>query len=144
MLMLDYIKLQVEYFPELDKKTKTFRISSKTKLSHAKIVTTNSKKIECLRKGNWFWNCISVLVISQRNVEVNDTYDQQKERIINEKNTNTVSSFWVSSFKDDATRSEVSNTLESGINKALRLLIYEKNSRGYGLITDLKDLHFTT
>jgi len=53
--MLDYIKLQVEYFPELDKKQQNlafFCISSKTKLSQAKIVTTKSKKIECLRKGN--------------------------------------------------------------------------------------------
>ena len=35
-------------------------------------------------------------------------------------------------------------TLESGINVALRLLIFGNFSRGYGLITDLKDLNFTT
>ena len=41
-------------------------------------------------------------------------------------------------FKKDAF------TLESGINVALRLLIFGFFSRGYGLITDLKDLNFTT
>ena len=35
-------------------------------------------------------------------------------------------------------------TLDSGINIPLRLLIFGIFSRGYGLITDLKDLHFTT
>ena len=35
-------------------------------------------------------------------------------------------------------------TLESGINVPLRLLIFEIFSRGYCLITDLKDLNFTT
>ena len=35
-------------------------------------------------------------------------------------------------------------TLESGINIALRLLIFGIFSRAYGLITDLKDLNFTT
>ena len=35
-------------------------------------------------------------------------------------------------------------TLESGINIPLSLLIFGIFSRGYGLITDLKDLNFTT
>ena len=35
-------------------------------------------------------------------------------------------------------------TLESGINIPLRVLIFGIFSRGYGLITDLKDLNFTT
>ena len=39
---------------------------------------------------------------------------------------------------------EVLITLESGINVPLRLLIFGIFSRGYGLITDLKDLNFTT
>ena len=36
------------------------------------------------------------------------------------------------------------NTLESGINIPLLLLIFGIFSRGYGLFTDLKDLNFTT
>ena len=36
------------------------------------------------------------------------------------------------------------STLESGINVPIRLLIFGIFSRGYGLITDLKDLNFTT
>ena len=35
-------------------------------------------------------------------------------------------------------------TLESGINITLRLLTFGIFSRGYGLITYLKDLNFTT
>ena len=35
-------------------------------------------------------------------------------------------------------------TLESGTNIPLRLLIFGIFSRGYGFITDLKDLYFTT
>ena len=35
-------------------------------------------------------------------------------------------------------------TLESGLNVPLCLLIFGFFSRGYGLITDLKDLQFTT
>ena len=35
-------------------------------------------------------------------------------------------------------------TLESGINIPLRLSFFGIFSRGYGLITDLKDLKFTT
>ena len=35
-------------------------------------------------------------------------------------------------------------TLESGINVALHLLIFGIFSWGYGLITDLKDINFTT
>ena len=39
---------------------------------------------------------------------------------------------------------EMVTTLESVINIALRLLIFGIFSRGYGLITDLKDINFTT
>ena len=38
----------------------------------------------------------------------------------------------------------LATTLEPGINTPLHLLIFEKFSRGYGLITDLKNLNFTT
>ena len=38
----------------------------------------------------------------------------------------------------------LADTLESEINVPLRLLIFGIFSRGYGLITDLKELNFTT
>ena len=49
---------------------------------------------------------------------------------------------YLSSFTEEGFA--LKSTLESGMHIPLRLLIYQKNSRGYSLITDLKDLNFTT
>ena len=51
--------------------------------------------------------------------------------------------FSVLLIRDSTLRDLGQGTLESGMNIALRLLIFGIFSRGYGLITDLKDLNFT-